>query len=326
MVVGTTDNMVLTFPGFDLTGLLITDIRLTDNVGVIRNLASGAGVNTWGVVINIGAGTITFRVPTSGTGGYSGASMIFINIGINAGGTHQIKNPSSMGSITETIVLNNTGSGEMGSMVVPIVDSDQVNVTGFVSAYMYFDIDTNTDNSDCAFSVCKAHSGAVGSAANYTVDLGELKSTYLNKSQNSVTHSDGLPGIINSIYFDLTTNAISGAVIRVISANGGLQGPPTNLITSIADGQNILMNSGTYGFNLPVAGTAKHGSFVANSSCNTASTYCGAVTSGMKDVYTTGGHPIDAGRARMDIAAGASYVNNPGTYTDTLTFVATATF
>jgi hypothetical protein len=326
-ITASTDNFVLYFPDFNLSSVVIGDIDLSVSVvPTTRTLCTGAnpcsaGSGVWGVNIDSANDMITFTAPTGASGYISAYSRIFVNILNN-----HITNPTSVGNYPETVTINSANSEE-GTLIVPIVDSDRVNITGYVSSFLYFDIDTNTDNSDCAYSVCKIH-GGVGAAAgtNYTVDLGELKSTYLNKSLNSVTHSDGIPGLINSIYFDLTTNAITGAVIRVKSANGGLQGPPSNLITSITDGQNILINSGTYGFNMPVAGEAKHGSFVANSSCDTASTYCGAVTSSMKNVYTTGGHPIDSGRARMDIAAGASYTNNPGTYTDTLTFVATSTF
>jgi hypothetical protein len=328
LIAGSTDTMVLEFPEFDLTGLAITDIELTDNVGVTRVLASSAGADTWGAVINTGAKTITFTVPTSGTGGYAAASQIVIKIGLNAtGGANQIVNPSSTGSFKETITLNNTAPGEMGELDIPIVDSDTIDITGYVTAYIHFDIDTNTDNTDCAFDVCPVH-GGLGAAEgdNYTVDLGELTSALVNKSNStSVEHSDTINGIINSIYFDLTSNAPGGVVVSVKSLNSGLKGPGSNMIDSVTDGLDIAANSGLYGFNLTTGITMKHGEIFANTFCDTETEYCGPTSTPMT-VFDTNDLPIDSARVRMDLAAAASYTNNPGVYTDTLTFVATGTF
>jgi hypothetical protein len=211
---------------------------------------------------------------------------------------------------------------------MPIVDSDQVDVTGFITAYLYFDIDTNTDNGDCSYNLCKAHEGALVSANNYTVDFGELTSTIVNKSRASTIHSDQRPGLINSIYFDISTNAASGAIVTVQSANGGLQGPGTSKIQSLGtDGSNITINSGLYGYNLPVLAERKSGVINRYSLCDalTGDEYCGATTT-PKEIFNTNGLPLDTGRVRMDLAAAAAYTNNPGTYTDTLTFVATSTY
>ena len=328
-LLASTDNIILTFDpdgqAFDLSSIAITDITLTDNVGAIRTLAATHTTNTWGVNINTSLDRITFTAPTSGTGYFTGASQIVIKIGTNTiGGVNQIINPATPGSYRIVITLNNSGT-EAGAWAIPIVDSDRVDITGYVTAYIYFDIDTNTDNTDCAYNVCLDFQGGT-TATNYTVDLGELKSTYVNKSQQSVNHN-GTPGVINSIYFDLTTNGIAGAVVQVRSANGGLQGPGSNFISSVStDGLDIASNSGKYGYNLPVASTAKYGTVVVNANCNSAVKYCGALNTAWKDVFTTGGNPIDTARVRMDLAAGATYTNNPGTYTDTLTFVATTTF
>jgi hypothetical protein len=327
MIVGSTDTMTLEFPDFDLTGLTVTDIALTDNVGSLRTLAGTASADTWGVAINTVAKSIIFSVPTSGTGGYLPASQIIVKIGLNVvGGVNQITNPTSIGNTTISITLNNTDPGEMGILNIPIIDSDTVDISGYVTAFIHFDIDTNTDNTDCAFDVCKTH-GAIGAGTgdNYTVDFGELTSAIVNKSQASSVHSDGLTGIINSIYFDLTTNAPSGAVVTVKSLNSGLKGPGTNLISSVTDGLDIAANSGLYGYNLTTASTQKYGAIYPNSLCDTIIKFCGP-TSTPKTVFDTNNLPVDSARVRMDLAAAAAYTNNPGLYEDTLTFIATATF
>jgi uncharacterized delta-60 repeat protein len=328
MIVGSTDTMTLEFPDFDLTGLTVTDIALTDNVGSLRTLAGTASADTWGVAINTVAKSIIFSVPTSGTGGFVPASQIIVKIGLNVvGGVNQIMNPSSIGNTTISITLNNTDPGEMGILNIPIIDSDTVDISGYVTAFIHFDIDTNTDNTDCAYNVCTTH-GTLGAGIgnNYTVDFGELTSAIVNKSMTSSKHADGLNGLINSIYFDLTTNAPSGAVVTVKSLNSGLKGPgTTNLIASVSDGLDIAANSGLYGYNLTTGSTQKYGAIYPNSLCDTIIKFCGP-TSTPKTVFDTNNLPVDSARVRMDLAAAAAYTNNPGTYTDTLTFVATATF
>ena len=344
MIAGSTDSMVISFPNFDLTGLTLSDIELTDSLGNARTLASLPSANTWGVIIDTGSKTITFSVPTSGTGGYDAPSQIAIKIGTNAGGTNQITNPSAIGNSTVTVTLNNTAPGEMGEVNIPFVDADQVDITGYVTEYINFDIDTATGELpgvdaiiDCTFDSCLTHENG-DPGLNYTVDLGELTSAVVNKSNGtSVAHSSGGNGIVNSIYFDISTNAPAGAVVTVKSLNGGLQGPGTNKIPSIgvetgadgivrSDGDDIPANSGVYGYNLPVAADQILGTIIPNSLCDTVIEFCGANTLTPKTVFTTNNLPVDTARVRMDLAAAANYTNNPGLYTDTLTFVATATF
>lgn len=310
---------------FDLTTLTLSDIRLTD--GTARTLAALPGDNIWGCVIDNLNDTITFTAPTNG-GYFSPTSEISILIGTNvAGGTHQIVNPTTSKTYTLRLTLENTAphGGEESDFSIPIVDSDQVNISGFVNTYVFFDIDTAYADSDCAYNSCYLHNGTTEAAANYTVDLGELSSTWVNKSHAlAVNHSDSLPGEINSIWFDLTTNAYNGAVVYVSSQNGGLQGPFTNIITSVTDGGNILANSSLYGFQLSEAGTG-NGTISRNINCDTVNEYCGPDLSAT-EVFNTGGRPLDDGRIRLDIAAAAAYINNPGSYTDTLTFIAVPTF
>jgi hypothetical protein len=351
LIAGTSDSMVLTFSEFVFpVGLSYNDIDLTDNVGGERTLADSRDTDTWGVAVNAGAKTITFTTPTNSGSAeqFAFATQIIIKIGTNAisGGTgvNQISNPVNSGSYPEIITLNNASPGEKGDVSIPIVDSDTIDITGYVIAYMHFDIDTATGETpgpeingsnntiqDCAYTgvnACKVH-GGVGAldGDNYTVDLGELSSAIVNKSNStSVKHSDGGDGIINSIYFDISTNALGGVVVYVKSLNSGLIGPGSNIVYSIAtDGQDIPANSGLYGYNLPVASSQLNGNIIKNTNCNSNNKYCGPIST-PKVVFNTGGFPIDTARVRMDLAAAASYTSNPGTYTDTLTFYATATY
>ena len=334
---------------FDLSALELTDIQLTDTDSVIRTLSATNGAGVWGVVISLATDTITFTAPSDTSGLITGSTQVIVLIGTNAGGVNQIVNPPVAKMALLEILINN-GPSEYFSIGIPIVDSDLVDVQGYIDAYLYFDIDTGvgeTPSPSVAPINCNYAAGGIGDiclthengdeGTNYTIDLGELSSSYINKSNSAaVDHADGLSGIINSIYFDLTTNAASGAAVTVVSANGGLQGPASSMLPSIgvsvgidgvtrSDGEDIPLNSGVYGFNLPVSSNQIMGTIVKNTLCDSLTEYCGASLT-PKTVFTSSELPINGARVRMDIAAAANDINLPGTYVDTLTFVATATF
>jgi hypothetical protein len=325
-----TDLIFITFPmEFDFGSVDYTDIDLL-SMGTQLNIGNNPGTDTWGVSVYALSNTIVLSAPSDGTGYIPAASIIKVNIGTNAvhqaTGVNQITNPLAIGTYkVDLLILNDVGQ-ETAELSIPLLDSDTVDISGYVTAYIHFDIDTNTDNTDCTYNVCLAHGGlGSGTPGNYTVDLGELTSAIVNKSQTSSVHADGIPGTINSIYFDLTSNAPGGVVVSVKSLNSGLKGPGTNMINSVTDGLDIAANSGLYGFNLTTGTTMKHGEIFANTFCDTETEYCGP-TSTPKTVFDTNNLPIDSARVRMDLAAAAAYTNNPGVYTDTLTFTVVATY
>jgi hypothetical protein len=317
------DTITVSFgPEWDTNSLTIDDIGLTSGSTTLA-LDTTASTDTWGV--NIDSGAITFTAPTDGTGYITSGKAIKVTISNGV-----VINPDTVGSYPVSIrILTDDGSGgqnqEAGNIEVPIIDSDQVNITGFINTFIDFDIDTGTAPFvECAYNGCQSYAGGVN-ANNYTVDLGELTSSTVNKSQGAaVMHAAGTSGVINSIYFDLITNAYNGAVVTVTSQHGYLQGPDLNTIASVTDGDNITANSGTYGYTLPVAGSG-NGTVNRNSACQDVTHYCGVATS-PSTVFDTNSKPLDYGRLRMDLAAAAAYTNNPGSYQDTLTFIATATF
>jgi streptogramin lyase len=318
------DTIVVTFTNdWDLSGLTVGDLSLVNGSTVLA-LDAAPGTDTWGAVIDNGTHTITFTAPTDGTGYIAASSTVHVLIADSV-----LANPVDTGTYEIDIrLLSDDGEGgqnaEVGSVNVPIVDSDQVDVTGYVNNYLAFDIDTGTvSNVECSYTDCQLYNGAIASATNYTVDLGELSSLYVNKSQDApVSHSDGGSGLINSIYLDLTSNALNGTMVNVTSANGGLQGP-NSLIASVVAGQNITANSGKYGFDLPES-SSTHGTVYTSDGCTDPDMYC-ALVAEPTWVFNVNG-PVDGARVRMDIAAAAAYTDSPGSYTDTLTFVATGTF
>jgi hypothetical protein len=307
--------------GFDLSEISYLDMVLSDSESNNRVLGSSAGAGTWGVAIDSMEDKIILTAPTDNVGIFENASQITLQIG----GANKIKNPVNVGLVFEKVIVNNY-MGEEGLITIVLVDSDQLNIIGYIDEYIHFDIDTGIlDNVNCEFDAClEFEDGPVGN--NYTVDLGELTSAVVNKSQNSVMHATGTIKKINSIYFDLTANSPIGTVVTVISANGGLQGPGTNFLTSVASGDNIIANSGQYGINMPVAANSTSGSILFNTLCNTDEKYCGPQNTESLEIFNTNGSTVDKARIRLDVAAASKYTNIPGKYTDSLTFIATSEF
>jgi hypothetical protein len=231
-----------------------------------------------------------------------------------------VRNPLTPG----TYYISFIAPDESKSLAIPIVDSDQVNVTSYVNTFMTFDIDTAVADTHCNFNTCLNYENGTA-ANNYTVDLGELNAAWVNQSHtDSVSHADGGQGVINSVYLNLSTNAINGAIVNVTSAHGSLLGPGGNTIASVANGQDIAANSGKYGFSLTGVEFV-NGTINLNNNCIYGGEYC-ALTQSPLRVFDSNDQPLEGGRIRMDIAAAATYTNNPGSYSDTLTFIATATY
>jgi hypothetical protein len=164
----------------------------------------------------------------------------------------------------------------------------------------------------------------------------------LNKSGNTVLHSDGLSGVINSIYFDLSTNAAGGAIVTYKSLYGELRGPGhSNTIASDLDipttngSTDILLGTKGYGIQLVPAPVYANISGTGTVNCgSTVDTYCvmgvvqegtGLNTQNPLPLYTVTG-PIETARGKIDVAAAIDGTNVPGVYTDQLTFIATSTF
>jgi len=321
-------SLVLTFDpeghAFDLSNIEITDIQLTDNADNIRSLASAADVNVWGVSINKSDDTITFNAPTSGSGYIPGATQILIRIGTNSGGTDQIINPAVPGSYLVRIALNDT-IPEQSEVALPVVDSDQVDVNGSIGTSLIFDIDTGTaDNVDCTPATCQSYEGGPA-AGNYTIDLGELGSNRVNRSQDGQVQHNGVSGLINSVYLDLSTNALGGAGIYLKSNYGALAGPATDVINAVTNGNDITANSNTYGYTMMAVGVPAYGAVAFLQDCTTVNSFCGPTTSFI-GILNTNSQPIQPGRVRLDFAAAPDYLDRPGNYTDTLTFIAVANF
>ena len=322
--------VTITFPtasAFDCTGLVTGDVSVP-------------GGSDW----TVSSATASPCVITLTAGGAAANPLV-----VTVASTH-MKNPATV--LAYNIYLE--GSDESIALQVPIVDSDTVYITGFISSSLVFDLDTGSGETpeypvvtpviNCGPTTCLGHSAdASPYPTNYTVDLGNLTiDTILNKSGNEVLHSDGLSGDINSIYFDLSTNAAGGAIVTYKSLYGELRGPGHNnviiddLDIPTTDGStDIAMGTKAYGIQLATAPVFANISGTGTVNCGaTSTTYCimgvieagtGLNTQGPLPLYTVTG-PVENARGKIDVAAAIDGTNVPGVYTDQLTFIATSTF
>ena len=320
---------------YNLTAITIGDIDLELN-GSGVTLAASAGASTWGTNINTSSDTITFTAPTSGTGYLPAGGVVVVKIGKNAtGGTNQIINPATVNSYELHMIVVNGSGTETGEVEVPIIDDDTVNVTGYIDTFISFDIDTASTNVQCdaagGGNPCDSYGGATDNSG-YVVDLGEMTTSAVNNSGDSVPHADGGTGAVNSIYFDLSTNASGGAAVTVTSLNGALLGPGASSIPTVGGSgeQQIVAGSSLYGINshTGLIDTAVSGSALINTDCDGTSGvdyYCDTPTTPTQ-IFTTNNLPVDTLRIQWEVAASPNSLNSTGTYTDQLTFIATATF
>ena len=286
---------------------------------------------------SVGTGTCTAAVATNlvtvtctAGGGCRGVALL---------GAFTGTNPGTPGAYTVTV----GGTSEYGTPVlvpgpgvttkfqIPIVDDDQVTINAYIESTMAFDIDT-TLGIDMAWTDGQTVGQHHETAAPYTVNLGTLSATSIKDSGN---------GQANYIYLDLSHNATGGAVVTMTSANGALQSNsvPADRIAStfgtmatpgfeqysvcIADSEVTAGGA----FKQEVAyGLAGAGGLNSGCEYGVAVTDMGQViTSPQNLLYSD--DTLFQGVARLIVAANISTVTpaHPD-YSDTLTFIATATF
>jgi hypothetical protein len=316
------DTVVISLPGdFDCTGLVTGDVS---------NLAANWSITT------ADAGTCTITL----TAGVGPAQPVTATIA----DTHMV-NPDTPGQYDVTYDFADGTETGLGS--VYIVDSDQVMVNGYINTSIMFDLDVGTSMGDwpnesvlpsvtpttaptissqmlteCAYDACQLFAGG-GTGGNYTVDLGNLTIGAVNASGVSVTHSTG-DGMINYIGFDLSTNAYNGFTVTYVSQNGALHGDHYNIPSVGDDGTPINAGTSAYGLSMPTDPSYVNyaGTSTPTNACG--SDYCTMTT----DVHTlfSGDGAIESARGTVMIGAAIDGTVPAGTYTDTLTFIATGTF
>ena len=147
-------------------------------------------------------------------------------------------------------------------------------------------------------------------ASPYNIDFGSL-------DVNSATTAEDL------VWIDINTNASSGLTVSIEDEYSGLftSGytiPSANAdLDSVGEGYGLVEFSSAQNYLGPLAVTTDFGN---------GGNIVGGISSTPKDVYTTSGNPIDAGRASLYIKAKVGVSTDTGNYTDTITFRAIGSF
>jgi len=295
------------------SGSVVADFDITDGTTVYVPIATcDATTDDVSFSVNDTTGIVTLTSCTSTTASTSGAT-ITIDYGtsatVNGAGVDRVTNPSSAGS--QEINISGTFGDDAFDIDVPIVDDDQVSVSATVDTNITFDLDIDD-------SPGGAHAD---SNTPYAIDLQELTfSSLTNEGTTSVSE----------IYIDLTTNADGGAVVQVKSANGNLSSASTgdNIPSTTATNATNSTN-GNYGVASIQQAAATEGTLTPVSPFNVHSTAnaVGVLTTSFQTIFNTGSAPIvDAdGEVAVRAVAGTS-TQAADDYSDTLTFIATATF
>lgn len=149
-------------------------------------------------------------------------------------------------------------------------------------------------------------------------------------STSAVTTSDGTT--IKSIFLTVDSNATGGTVITVKDANNGIKRTST---ADLIDSANGVISVGSEAFGICVFSTAQGGSSPStltkvspfNNTCTkTTGHNVGGPTTTNQNILTASSG-ISTGTSEILVKASISPTSSAGSdYTDTLTFIATATF
>lgn len=270
----------VTFPaGFAIGSVNDTDIDLTDDAVDVVIAATPSGT-TWGAAFSGQVLTLT-----NGSSVVAGGSVVVIEIGLNAtadvAGDAQITNPAAG---NYGIVLT-TSAGDLGGVVVPVGNANQVSVSATVDPILSFSLSPN------ALAL-----GTLPTAAN----------TYANDAGTSL-----ITPTVNS-------NAEGGIVITMVST--GLKSGTKEIgITDIAGG--VAPTTGTDYYK--VSTNATPNLLDANGVDMTTAAGTDMLASQTVKSFAT---PVAAGTVAVTVGARADVTTEAGSYTDTLTFIATPTF
>jgi hypothetical protein len=258
-----------------------------------------------------GSGSVVTITSGGATATITAGRCVRLKIGLNATdttgsgpGVNQITNPTAG---TLTITVGGT-FGDSGTISIPIVDSDQVNISATVNQSLTFDIDTAITNTD--------------TNAPYTVALGTLTTANASNSDNTG---------INSIWLDLGTNSSGGVNVTVVSSNGALKSTSTPADSIPSATGTMAPGVANYGVCVNTAtaasGTLTKASPFNGGTCTSGHTdTVGALTTAPQNIITST-TPIGTGRVEIRVAAeNTTLTPAHNDYSDTQTYIATSTF
>lgn len=290
-------TMTITFPaGFTMGTFNINNIDLAVSSGGTcssfsdRTVGTSASGTTWGVAQASQVITIT-----SGTDTIAANRCVQVEIGANAttgtSGTNQITNPSSANTYSITIAGT---FGDTGSILVPIITDDQVQVSATVDQTISFALSGNS----IAF-------GSLSSSA----------TRYANSTTGSGTE-------VAAHTMTASTNATSG---YTVTATGATLTSGANTITPISGGPTAL-STGTEQFGIRATVSGGSGASVATTYAGTTGNYGFSTTPTVPTSFASATGATATNTYSVFYAANAAATTEAGTYTTAITYVASANF
>jgi len=297
------ETITATYPsGYDISAITSSDVTVSGStIGSLTTAADCTGSEKVGIDVT---GQIITATLCSGDGSVFNSSEV---VTLVIGTSNQITNPGTTG--TSTLTIN--AAGEVYSVSMSVIDSDQVTISANVDPSITFDINANADNTP----------EAVGGG--YDVPLGVLTTGAVTYSNNST---------IDSVWLNLSTNASSGAVVTVRNANGATGLVSTSVPADAIDNSAASMAAGEENYGLCVvttslSGFARAGDYTAGTCAidSDVNAVKGLTTTSAAIVSTTA--PVADAVAEVAVNTAISGVTPAhNDYTDTLTFIATGTF
>jgi len=178
---------------------------------------------------------------------------------------------------------------------------------------------SSTQNTSLSIDVDIASSTAGSSSPPYIINLGSM-------TPNAVTTSS------NYIIFRLSTNALSGVILSIKGTNGGL----SNGVSLIANVNADLASNVGYGLrNDSTTNSASFTSFIGNINVSStpsnfqdsgATDRVGSPTTSFLNLFTSGSLPLHTGISGYKVKAKPDLSKTPGNYSETLTYIPTASF
>lgn len=287
----TTDTIIITFPSdFDFTSKTIGTLTLTHGATTgaenTETLTASASATEWGAAFS---GTenrvLTLTPPTDGTGA---AAMSAGNKVILTYNSTNSVNPSSA---TSYVVAISGDFGDTGSITVPILTDDQVQVSATVAQSITFTI---SDNS---------------------IGFGNLTSANARYATGDASGSDSETGAHDLV---VGTNATNGYTLTL---NGATLTSGLNTIDSIGS-SNTASSAGTEQFGVRFTASGGSGTVAVPYAASGFAFDSGAFPDTVASASGASANTTYSARYLANITSNTE----AGSYTATLTYVATANF
>lgn len=301
-------SMTLTFgAAFTTSSIVLADIDFaTGNSGTCtsatyteQTLAASPSGATWGVTFSSSVLTLT-----SGTGVSTAGNCMRFRIGTNAvtgsTGTHQITNGSS-GATTATVVANINSGTDTGTLFIPIITNDQVTISATIDPTISFSIN-NTSVSFGSLSSSTGRWATTGGGANATAATDPTSANTAHTLTVGTNASSGYTVTYNGALLTSGANTIAAATIT-----GDSDG-------TINSNQFALCGKGTSGSPTVASGYV----------CGTNSDY--NFVAGTTTTLASATGPASSDVVSVAYLANIASSKPAGTYTTTLTYVATGNF